>query len=137
VPDTFADLPRRTSNIEKNGIAGLMVSKAEATYGDSGGRQVRLEISDTGGVSGLVALAGWAGVQGEKEDENSVEQTQKVNGRLVHEKRSKQGGSNEYAIVLGDRFVVSAEGRGVDIGALKSAVGSLELAKLEAMKSAG
>ena len=30
VPDTFAGLPKKSSNAEKNGVAGLMVSKAEA-----------------------------------------------------------------------------------------------------------
>ena len=41
-----------------------MVSKAEANYSDGGEKHVTLEISDTGGVSGLVGLAGWVGVQG-------------------------------------------------------------------------
>jgi hypothetical protein len=137
VPDTFAGLPRRSSNVEKNGIAGLMVSKADATFGDGAGKSVRLEISDTGGVSGLVGLAGWVGVQGEKEDDNGIERTQKINGRLVHEKTSKRGGSNEYGIVLGERFIVSASGSGVDLDQLKTAVANLDLGKLESMKGAG
>src|SRR5579872_1714186 len=56
VPDTFAGLPKRSGNAEKSGIAGIMVSKAEASYGDGAGRNVSLEISDTGGVSGLVGF---------------------------------------------------------------------------------
>ena len=137
VPDTFAGLPRRSSNVRKNGIAGLMVSKAEATFGDGAGKNVRLEISDTGGVSGLVGLAGWVGVQGEKEDDYGTERTQKVNGRLVHEKTSKGTGSNEYGIVLGDRFIISASGTGLDLNQLKAGVSSLDLGKLESMKNTG
>ena len=38
------------------------------------------------------------------------------------------------SVVLGERYVVSAEGNGVDINALKSAVGSIDLARLEALK---
>ena len=137
VPQVFAGLPRTSSNAEKAGIAGLMVSKAEATYGDGAQKRVTLEVSDTGGVSGLVGLATWVGLQGEKEDDNGSERTQKVNGRLVHEKISKTGGSNEFAVVLGDRFVVSAAGNGVDLNALKAAVSALDLGKLESMKDAG
>ena len=138
VPETFAGLPKTSSNAEKNGFAGLAVSKAEATYGDRAEKSITLEVSDSGGMSGLVGLAGWVGVQGEKEDDYGSEKTQKIGGRLVHEKISKKsGGENEFGIVLGDRFMVSAKGRGVDINTLKAAVAGLDLGKLEAMKDVG
>src|SRR5450756_897928 len=114
-----------------------MVSKAEATYGDDAEKRVTLEISDTGGASGLVGLASWASLQGEREDDNGSERTLKVDGRLVHEKTSKRGGTNEFSLVLGERFVVSASGVGVELKELKAAVTSLDLAKLEAMKDVG
>ena len=136
VPETFAGLPKTSSKAEKTGIASLMVSKAEATYG-SGDKRVTLEISDTGGASGLVGLASWAGIQEEKENEYGSERTQKVGGRLVHEKLSKNGGDNEFGVVLGDRFVVSASGVGVGLNDLKAAVTSLDLGKLESMKDVG
>src|SRR6185436_9197023 len=129
VPETFAGLPKTSSKAEKTGIASLMVSKAEATYGDNADKRVTLEISDTGGASGLVGLASWAGIQEEKEDDNGSERTAKVGGRLVHEKSSKRGGSNEFGLVLGDRFVVSASGVGVGLNELKAAVTSLDLGK--------
>jgi hypothetical protein len=134
VPETLAGLPKASSRAEKSGIGGLMVSKAEARYA-TGDKQMTLEVSDTGGVSGLLAIAGWA--QGVSEDDNGSERTQKVDGRLTHEKISKTGGTNEYAIVVADRFVVSAKGHGVDINTLKSAVSSIDLAKLESMKTIG
>jgi hypothetical protein len=136
VPDSFGGLPKTSSKAEKSGIAGLMVSRAEARYSDGADKSVTLEISDTGGVSGIMALAGWAGVEGVREDDEGSERTRKENGRLVHEKSSKHG-TNEYAIVLGDRFVVSAKGNGVDVAALKGAVAGLDLAKLESMKGVG
>ncbi len=137
IPDTLGGMPRTSSKADKSGIAGLMVSKAEATYSDGADKSVTLEIVDTGGMSGLMGLAGWAGVQGESEDENGSERTTKVNGRLTHEKTSKNGGTNEYGVVIGERFMVSSKGRGVDVAALKSAVSSVDLAKLESMKDSG
>jgi hypothetical protein len=138
VPETFAGLPKIGGSAEKNGMAGLAVSKTEASYGDHAQKHVTLEISDTGGISGLVGMAGWMNLQGEREDDEGFERTQKVDGRLVHERGSKHvGGDNEFTVVLGDRFVVSAKGQGVDLPGLKSAVAGLDLGKIEAMKELG
>ena len=85
-----------------------------------------------------MGLASWANVQGEKEDQYSKEKTAKVDGRMVNEKMSKQeGGTNSYSVVLGDRFMVNASGRGVDLGTIKAAVSGLDLKKLESMKDEG
>jgi hypothetical protein len=136
IPDTFAGLAKKSSNAEKSGMAGIMVSKAEARYENGSGKNVKLEVTDTGGVSGMLGLASWMGVEGEKQSDSGSERTQKVNGRLVHEKISNTGGDNEFGVVLGDRFVVSASGN-VGLDELKSAVSSIDLAKLEGMKVAG
>jgi hypothetical protein len=137
VPPTFAGLEKTGGSAEKNGMAGLAVSKAEGLYSDHAKRHVTLEITDTGGASGLVGMAGWMNLQGEREDDNGFEKTEKVDGRLMHEKGSKRpGGSNEFTVVLGDRFIVSASGS-VELPELKAGVSGLDLGKLEAMKLVG
>jgi hypothetical protein len=136
VPDTFAGLARRSLNTEKSGVATLMVSKARAAYGDGGEKRVTLEISDSGSASGLMSLASWASLREEREDDNGSERTHKVDGRLVHEKVSRHG-ATEFSIVLGDRFVVEAQGTGVTLPELKTAVSGLDLRGLESLKDAG
>jgi hypothetical protein len=137
VPEKFAGLPRTGQSAEKGGMAGLQVSKAEGRYDDGSGRRVELEVTDTGGAGGLMMLAGWAGMQGERETDGRIERTRREGGRTVHEEYSRRGGEAEYTVVVGDRFVVSARGQGVPIEQLRSAVGSLDLARLESMKDAG
>ena len=118
-------------------MAGLSVSKAEASYGDHAQKHVTLEISDTGGASGFLALAGWASLQGEREDDNGFERTQKVDGRLMHEQGSKHGGttSSRWSWASGSS---SRPGERLStLADLKAAVGGLDLGKLEALKTAG
>jgi hypothetical protein len=136
VPEHFAGLPKKSSNAERTGMAGIMVATAEATYGDGADKSVSLEITDTGGASGLMGLASWVGVQGQKENDQVSERTERIAGRLVHQRVSKTGGTNEFTIVIGDRFIVKAEGD-ADINSLRTAVSSLDLQKLESMKEVG
>jgi len=133
VPEQLAGLPRTDLQTERSGVKGLMSAKAEAKYG-SGDRHVRLEIVDTGGAAGLMSVAMWAGVQGEREDSHHREVTRKEGSRLVHEEQDKQNGSSKYLVVLNERFMVSADGRGVDLATLRSAVNGVNLAGLEALK---
>jgi hypothetical protein len=134
VPESFAGLPRTNTRSERAGVSGFMTAKAEGTYSDTSGKRIELEVVDTGGVAGLMGLAAWANIQGERETDDRIERTRRDGNRMVHEEVSKQGGSNKYSVVLADRFVVTASGTGVDINALKSGVASLDIGKLEAMK---
>jgi hypothetical protein len=136
VPETFAGLPKTDSSSERTGLASLMVSRAEATYSE-GSRRVQLEIVDSGGASGLMGLASWVGVQGERETSSESERTVKQGDRIVHERISKTGGSNEFGILIGERFLISAEGNGIDIGTLRGAVMGLDLARLESLRNEG
>ncbi|HUP97739.1 MAG TPA: Yip1 family protein [Usitatibacter sp.] len=136
VPEKFAGLPRTGLRADRSGVAGLMAAKVEGEYGDNSGKRVELEVVDTGGAAGLMGLAAWAGAVGQSESENSdrVERMRREGNRMVREEISKRGGTNTYAVILGDRFMVSAEGTGVDIATLKSAVGTLDLGKIETLK---
>ncbi len=137
VPETFAGLAKTSSKSEKTGALGMAISLTEAEFSDGAGKRIRLEISDAGSAAGFLAMAGMVKVEGEKEDANSAEKTYKSGGRTIHEKSSKTGGSNEYSLILADRFTVKASGRGLTLGDVKSAVNSLDLSKLEGMKNAG
>ena len=139
VPDTFAGLPktrqqrgeerhRRPDGLEGRGPYGDGAGKTRDA-GDLGHRRRQRAAS---------ALASWAGVEGEKDDDSATEKTRK--GRRPPRPRadaSKRGGRNEFGIVLGDRFVVSAKGDGISVSDLKAAISSLDLAKLESMSNVG
>ena len=138
VPATLAGLPRTDFSAEKNGAMGMQVSTANATYSDSAsGRSLRLEVTDMGSAKGIMAMAGWAALQQERETDHGYEKTYKQDGRLVHEEWDSQDKHGEFSIVLGDRFTVKLSGNADSIDQLKGAVGSINLAGLEALKAQG
>jgi hypothetical protein len=135
LPQTLAGMPRTSQRADRSGVAGLMAAKVEAEYSD-GRRRVDLEVTDTGGAAGLMGLAAWAAVGASSESENDqrVERMRRDGSRLYREEVSKRGGTSNYSVILADRFVVSAEGQGVDIETLKTAVASVDLKKIESLK---
>ncbi|MEZ0332860.1 MAG: Yip1 family protein, partial [Gemmatimonadales bacterium] len=135
VPEKFAGLPRTDMRTDRSGVVGLMAAKVEGEYVE-GAKRVRLSVVDTGGAAGLTSLAAWAAIGATSESENAdrIERMRREGKRLVREQISKRGGTNHYSVILADRFVVSADGDGVDINALKSGVASLDLGKIESLK---
>jgi len=137
VPETLAGLKRTSLSAERNGAMGMQISTADANYSDGAGHNLRLEIADTGSAKGLTALAGAIGVESSKETDHGYEKTYNQNGHLVHEQWDSQSKYGEYSIVLGDRFTVKVTGNVDSADQLKGAVGSLNLAGLEALKNQG
>lgn len=137
IPDTLAGLPRTSMSVQRQSPIGVQVSMAEARYGSGDGPSYELTVSDMGGAKGLMALAGFAGIEQEQQNDHGYEKTYRQGGRLTHEKWNNDG-NGEYTIVLGDRFVVAVKGSHVaNVDALKAAIGGVNLAGLEALKSQG
>jgi hypothetical protein len=137
VPDTLGGLKRTDFSAERNGAMGMQVSEAHATYSDGANRSLKLEVTDMGSAKGLVSLAGWAAVQNDKETDHGYDKTYKQDGRLVHEQWDSQTKYGEYGLVIGDRFAVKVSGNADSIDQLKAAIGSMNLAGLEALKDVG
>jgi hypothetical protein len=137
VPDTLGGLPRTEIAAERNAAMGIQIATANGNYSDGAGHNLRLEITDSGGASGLMGLAGWASIEQERETGTSFERTHKENGRMVHEQWNSDSHSGEYGIVLGDRFLVKVAGEAGSVDDLKAAVASVNLAGLEALKNEG
>ncbi|MGA9422018.1 MAG: Yip1 family protein [Rhodanobacteraceae bacterium] len=137
VPETLAGLKRTDLSSERNGALGMQISEAKADYSDGARRNLHLEITDMGGAKGIMALAGWVGVESDKETDHGYDKTYKDNGRLINESWDNETHHGEYGIVLGDRFAVKVSGDADNIDQIKAAVASLDLAGLEALKSEG
>jgi hypothetical protein len=135
LPETLGGLPRTGLSAERNAAMGFEVSEAQADYGDGAGRGLRLEINDTGGAKGLLALAAWANVESEKQWDGGYERAYRADGRMVHERWD--GDSGEYSVIVGNRFSVEISGQAASMDELKSALAAgVNLGGLEATAAA-
>jgi hypothetical protein len=131
LPESLGSMKRESFEAESNSAMGINVASAKARYG-ADGKQVRLSITDTGGLAGVVAA--WASVTSERDDDQGVEKTYKQGTRTVHEEYRKDGSHGQYTVLLANGVVVEATGDEVKAPALKTAVEALDLSRIEALK---
>ncbi len=137
VPEELAGLNRSSISAERTGAMGLQVSTANATYTNDQGREVRLEITDAGNAKGLLGLASWAGVEGEKEENGRREKTFREDDRLMHEEWDSNASRGQYTVVVGDRFTVKVEGAAGSVGELRDAAEELISSGLADLRTEG
>lgn len=137
VPDELAGMARSSISAERNGAMGIQISQATATYSAESGKSVRLEITDAGTAKGLLGLASWAGVEGEKQADGRYEKTFREEGMLIHQEWDSNRSRGQYAVVVGDRFTVKVDGDAGSIGELKAAIETLDLDGLAELKTVG
>ncbi len=136
LPETLGGLPRTNISAERNSALGFQVSEASADYSDGAGRNLRLELNDTGGARGLVALATWAGVEQEREWSGGYERDYRADGRMIHERWDSTSGTGEYGLIVGERFALEISGEAANIDELKAALGAgVDIAHLETVAS--
>jgi len=137
LPETLGGLPRTSLSAERNAAMGFEVAEANADYGDGAGRNLRLEINDTGGAQGMLALAAWANVESEKQWDGGYERNYRADGRMVHERWDSSDNRGEFSVIVGNRFAVKVSGQAASMDELKAALGSgVNIAGLEATAAA-
>jgi Yip1 domain len=137
LPEQLGDMSRATFSVQRNEAMGMQLSEAKATYMNESGRSLNLEITDTGTAKGLLALAGWSGIEGETETASGYEKTYHEDGRMIHERWDRDSSQGEYTVVLGERFTAKIEGQVESITDLKAALAEVDLEALEALKDEG
>jgi len=134
LPATLAGLDRGESESSGGTAVGVSLSSAKARYGD-GDRRIELEITDPGTLAGVAAMVGQLATS-ERESEGRIEKRYRQGRHMVQEVTDRRSGHTEYTLTLDSGLIVEAQGRGVDMAALKGAVEGLDLARLESLARA-
>jgi hypothetical protein len=125
-------LPASIGGYERTAISSSKVgptSQAEGTY-SAGEKQFNLKVSDMAAMGAIAGMAGALGVESNREDGDSYERTNTIDGNLVIEKWDRSAGSGSYTTIVGKRFMIEAEGPAASVDELKAAVTSIDPAKL-------
>jgi hypothetical protein len=114
--------------------APVKFSQAETAY-TQGDARIEVKIVDTA-MSKMLTLpyqmfmmAGY-----EKETSSGYEKAAKVGGNPGWEKWDSESKRAELGVIVGQRFVVTADGNGTDVKTVQGVLGKMDLAKLAALK---
>ena len=135
LPESIGDMKRTGFEASGGQAMGIAGSSAKGTYAN-GERRLELSITDTGGLAGLAAMAGWANMTMDKETDGKVEKVYKDGARTVHEEYQKDGSRGEVTVILANGVIVEVEGNGIDVATLKKVIAGVDLGRIEAMKRA-
>lgn len=143
LPDELAGLPRTSAEGEKNRVMGIGTSQATGRY-EEGDTRIELQLLDMGTVSGL-AMFGYAWLMAEvdRENDRGFERTRTFSSGgedyPSFEKFEGEGdrGSCEIQVWVAERFVVSVEGRNVEMEQCEEARDEISYRQLDRMKDEG
>lgn len=128
MPASLPGMQRHNLSAERNAMGGFQISVARAEYADGAQRDIQIEVSDFGGASGLMAMAGLAAsVQSEKETETGYEKTYKDGDRLIHEQWDRRDNRGEYTVLSQKRYSIKVSGKAASIDELKAAAAGVHL----------
>ncbi|MFC5412675.1 transposase [Larkinella bovis] len=135
LPADADGLTRKEATGEKNGMAGFNISTAKGEYrNDDDSQSIEVNIVDAGGTGALMGLAAWSIIEVDKETENGYEKTTKFGDYKSYEKYDNGSKSGEIAVLVNDRFIVTAKGTGVEMAKIKATLEDVGLSKLAEMK---
>lgn len=124
---------RRTELSSSGANAGALGgSNAEAKY-ENGDSRINLQVTDIAAAGALASMGAAFNVQSSKQTETGYEKTGTVNGRMTSEEWDSNSKEGKYSTLVANRFMVEARGNAPGIDALKQAVASVGIDRLEAM----
>jgi hypothetical protein len=108
---------------------GAMGSTAEGTY-TAGDKRFTLTVSDMSALGALADFGSAMGVEQTREDADSYERTQRVDGAMQTEAWSRISNTGKFGRMVANRFMIQAEGSADSIDQLKAAVASVDQSEL-------
>ena len=139
LPKKLRGFERGEATGEKATMSGIGTSTAHATYTNSDGGRIQINLVDAGGMSGVIrgAAFAWTVMDLEREWDDGFERTVQTQGYKGYEKYDNGDRNGEMNLFIEGRFVVGIEGRSVDFEDLERARDKVDLKELGKLKDHG
>ena len=132
LPASLGRLPRTAVSAGRESAMGMQITNAAADYTDDDGNQrIRIKLVDTPMLARAGALTQMMRSESSSEDADGYEKSYSRNGRQIEEKWNRSSGRGSYAVVVGNRFSVRAEGSAESFEQIQRAAESIDLDALE------
>ena len=132
LPGSLPGWNRTSIESQSGGAAGIGGANARADY-QAGDRNFSLSVTDMGVIGNLATLGGALNATTNKQTATGYEKSEMEDGNMVSEKWDNQSGSGSYTVMVASRFAIEAEGSAPNIDALKAAVTSVDLGRLQSL----
>lgn len=136
LPANVGGFAREEVSASSSGAAGIQGSQAEGRY-VNGDASLRLQVTDLGAAGALAGMASAFNVKSSKETATGYEKMGMVGGRMTQESYDRQAKRGEFSVLVGERFLVQANGDGASMEDLKAAVAAVDQRRLEGLAKAG
>ena len=130
LPASAAGFTRGEVATESASAGGFGSASAQADY-SRGDTRARLQVIDLSGAGPMAGMAAAFSVERSSERGEAYEKVGRVGGVMTMEKYDRGSRRGEYGILVGDRFLVQAEGGDVSMDELKGLVGAVDRGALE------
>lgn len=108
-PRTAAGMKRVSVESQKSGFGGLNTAVATAEY-EEDGTTLKLTVVDAAGIGlAINALAGWTGIEIDKETEHGYERTTEIDGHKAFQSYDSQEKDGQIAMFIKNRVLYTAE----------------------------
>jgi len=137
LPESLPGLKRTTAGGANKAGMGIKSASAAAEYHGTGSQVIKVSISDISGVAGVLDMSDALPKDTDAASDEGYEKDVNIGGRSMHEKYTKAGQVGSLQVIVARRFEVDIDGTAVSMDAVHAAMGHVDLARLEAMKSQG
>jgi hypothetical protein len=135
LPEAVGELKRVKASGEKEAVMGVGASHAKASYEGPAGARLKIKLVDSAPL-GFAAAIGLAGMEIDKETEDSYERTTTIDGDRAVEKYDRGSQKGELKVFLHKRFVVEIDGEQLSMDTMKQALSKIDRGKLAALAAA-